>query len=382
MRSPYARRVSALCEAMAAAKIDAAILTHPDAIAYFAAYWNYLGMEFGRPTILVVKPGSTPTIITPLMEAEMCTSMSWIEDIRPWTDGGEEWRRPLKDLLTNADRARIGVEERFIPNVVSAELRNFLAQSRFEDIGPLVGALRQIKSSQEIATMRQAGEVAVAMMEGARRAIGPGVPEYEIALAAMAAGTRKAAGLLQETCDRFVSPLIHDLQILQSGRDTCMVHRRASTRRLESGDPVYLCFCGMVRFRNYKLGFDRQFFVGQASDEQLYVQEAAVKAQKAALGTIRPGVTCEAVNQAAEEAYAQAGFEPGYRTGRAVGLSLLEAPELKRGESALIEAGMTFAVDGGITLPGKGGGRIGDSIVVTQEGYDWLTPYPRDNSIV
>ncbi|WP_448954920.1 M24 family metallopeptidase [Labrys neptuniae] len=382
MTSPYARRVSALGEALASAKIDVAVLTNPDAISYFAGYWNYLGMEFGRPTILIVRPGTPPAVITPQMESEMCAAMSWIGDIRPWTDGGQEWRRPLGDFLEGRGLARIGVEERFIPNVVSGEIRRLVPQGLMEDIGPIIAVQRRIKSEQEIAIMREAGQVAVAMMDGARQAIGPDVPEYEIALAAMAAGTRKAASLLQDPADRFVSPLIHDLQILQSGRDTCMVHRRASTRRLQPGDPVYLCFCGMVRFRNYKLGFDRQFFVGHATDEQLRVQEAAVTAQRAALAMIRPGVTCEAVNQAAEEAYAQAGFAPGYRTGRAVGLSLLEAPELKKGESACIEAGMTFAVDGGITLTGTGGGRVGDSIAVTEDGFEWLTPYPRDLSIV
>lgn len=382
MTSPYARRVSVLEEALVSDKIDIAILTHPDSISYFAGYWNYLGMEFGRPTILIVRPGAAPTIITPLMESEMCAAMSWIGDIRPWTDGGLEWRQPLADLLGAPAGVRVGVEERFIPNVVSDEIRKRMAQGVLGDIGPIIAAQRQIKSVEEIAIMRDAGQVAIAMMDGARQAIAPGVPEYEIALAAMAAGTRKAASLLQDPADRFVSPLIHDLQILQSGRDTCMVHRRASTRRLQAGDPVYLCFCGMVRFRNYKLGFDRQFFVSHASDEQLRVQEAAVTAQRAALAAIRPGVTCEAVNQAAEQAYAEAGFAAGYRTGRAVGLSLLEAPELKKGEGAPIEIGMTFAVDGGITLSGTGGGRVGDSIAVTEDGFEWLTPYPRDLSVV
>lgn len=118
--------------------------------------------------------------------------------------------------------------------------------------------------------------------------------------------------------------------------------------------------------------------MGAVTDEQARLQEAALAAQRAALATIRPGIRCEAVNAAAEEAYAAAGFSPGYRTGRSIGMSLLEAPELKRGETRELRAGMTFAVDGGITVPGKGGGRIGDSIVVTEDGFDYLTPYPRD----
>ena len=80
--------------------------------------------------------------------------------------------------------------------------------------------------------------------------------------------------------------------------------------------------------------------------------------------------------------YRDAGFSPGYRTGRSVGYSFLESPELKRGELTVVEAGMTFAVDGGITVEGKFGGRIGDSVVVTESGFDYLTPYPRQLTVL
>ena len=80
--------------------------------------------------------------------------------------------------------------------------------------------------------------------------------------------------------------------------------------------------------------------------------------------------------------YRREGFEPGYRTGRSIGVSYLEAPELKEGDKTVLKAGMTFAVDGGITVPGKSGGRIGDSIVVTKTGFEYLTEYPRDLLVV
>jgi Xaa-Pro aminopeptidase len=257
-----------------------------------------------------------------------------------------------------------------------------LSQAQVSDVGPLVAEIRMIKSADEIETMRKAGQVAVAMVEGAKSALGEGVPEYEVALAVIAAGTRKAATLLDPEADRFVSPTIYNLQILQSGPDTCMVHRRSAVRRMRKGDPVYLCFCGIANFRNYKLGFDREFFIGSATDEQAKVYETAVAAQQAALAAIRPGITCEAINAAAEEVYTDAGFSAGYRTGRSIGYSFLESPELKRGEKRQLQAGMTFAVDGGITVEGSFGGRIGDSIVVTDTGFDYLTSYPRGLAVV
>jgi Xaa-Pro aminopeptidase len=138
----------------------------------------------------------------------------------------------------------------------------------------------------------------------------------------------------------------------------------------------------MISFKQYKLGFDREFFIGEASDEHARVYETAVAAQLAALSMIRPGVAAEEPALAANEVYCSAGFSPGYRTGRAIGVSFLEAPELKQGDRTPLQAGMTFAVDGGVTVDGQFGARVGDSIVVTDDGYECLTPYPKGLCIV
>jgi Xaa-Pro aminopeptidase len=226
--------------------------------------------------------------------------------------------------------------------------------------------------------MRQAGEIAGAMMQAAEGALAEGAPEYEAALAVIDAGTRKAAGFLTDKgWEAFISPMIHNLQIMQSGRDTSMVHRRASVKQLRRGEPVYFCFCNMAQFKQYKLGFDRMFFIKEVSDEAARVQQAAIDAQQAAIGAIRPGVRAESVAAAADEVYRARGYETGYRTGRSIGMAYLEAPELKAGDRTILEPGMTFAVDGGISVDGRLGGRIGDSVVVTDSGCDYLTSYPR-----
>ena len=240
-----------------------------------------------------------------------------------------------------------------------------------------------IKSPAEIEVMRQAGKIAGAMMYAAEHALHEGAPEYEAALAVINAGTRASAGFLTDRgLDAFISPMIHNLQIMQSGAQTSMVHRRASVKKLERGDPVYFCFCNMAQFRQYKLGFDRMFFIGETSDSAARVQEAAIEAQQAAIAAIRPGIRAEEVALAADEVYASRGYTTGYRTGRAIGMSYLEAPELKQGDKTILQPGMTFAVDGGISVDGQTAGRIGDSIVVTETGAEYLTHYPRHVLIV
>ena len=380
MRDAFIRRTTEFQRRMADKAIDAALLTDPDSIYYLAGYWGYLGVEFGRPTALVVPREGPCTVVTPKMEAEMARRMTWIEDVREWSDGAAgEWAGVLADILGRGKLPTLGIERQQIPPAISRFLAEECAAAKPVDVAGILGAMRMIKDPDEIAVMRQAGHVALAMAEAAEAAIAEDVPEYEVALAVIGGGTRKAAEFLTEDeADRFVSPTIHNLQILQSGHDTCMVHRRSTVRRIRRGDPVYLCFCRIANFKQYKLGFDREFFVGAVSGEQARIYEVALGAQAAALGVIRPGVIAEDVNAAAEEVYRSAGFEAGYRTGRAIGCSFLEQPELKAGDKTVLRAGMTFAVDGGITVPGEFGARIGDSIVVTESGYEDLTPYPKD----
>ena len=361
------------------AKTDIALITDESSIAYLAGFWGYLSIEFGRPTFLIVRPGEAPVVIPPAMESEMVSAMTWIDDVRTWEDSGpDRWENVLSRALGD-DVKEIGIEAAALPAIVRNWFQDQRPGTGLTNISGFLGAMRMVKSPEEIHVMRQAGEIAGAMMSAAEGALAEGAPEYEAALAVINAGTRKAAGFLTARgWESFISPMIHNLQVMQSGRDTSMVHRRASVKLLEKGDPVYFCFCNMAQFKQYKLGFDRMFFIKEISDEAARVQQAAIDAQQAAIAAIRPGVTAQSIAEAADEVYAERGYTTGYRTGRSIGMSYLETPELKAGDSTILRPGMTFAVDGGISVDGKLGGRIGDSIVVTETGCDYLTTYPRE----
>jgi len=373
------QRMTGFQDRLKTAGIDVAILTDEASIAYLAGFWGYLSIEFGRPTFLLVGPDFAPAVITPLMESEMVSAMTWVENIETWEDAGNNrWEHVLGRVL-GANPGIVGVEKHILPAIV----RNWFDDQRPDitlmDAAPVLGQMRMIKSPEEIVIMRQAGQIAGAMMTAAENALAAGAPEYEAALAVINAGTRKAAGFLSaKGWEAFISPMIYNLQVMQSGRDTSMVHRRASVKTLEIGDPVYFCFCNMAQFKQYKLGFDRMFFIREISDDAARVQQAAIDAQQAAIAAIRPGVTAASVAEAANEVYRARGYETGYRTGRSIGMSYLEAPELKAGDMTILQPGMTFAVDGGISIDGELGGRIGDSIVVTADGMEYLTQYPRE----
>ena len=376
----YRKRVQELQERMSDTGLDVALITDEDSVYYFSGYHGYLHMDFGRPTFFVLMRDGTAAIITPAMEIGMARRMSWVEDIRPWQDGvSGEWRGPLDEIVKALRDGKLGVDLAATPPIVREYLDASSASSRVMDLGDVIADIRMIKSPEEVQLARHAGEVAEAMMEAGRRTIGEGVPEYEVAISTMTAGTRKAAELLEKHYDdELMSPNAHFLQIMASGRDTTMPHHRATTKRLKRGDPVFLCFCGMTNFRRFKLGFDRMFWVGEVGDprhEEIYA--VAVASQQAALDTIRPGVKAEEVHAAYAHVIQSAGYEFPFRCGRATGSSFLERPQITFGDKTPLRSGMILAVDGSVNVPGLFRAQVGDSIVVTDQGYEPLTNYAK-----
>ncbi len=235
-----------------------------------------------------------------------------------------------------------------------------------------------IKSEEELKIARDAGKVATAMMVAGREAIGHGVAEYQVGIATSNAGTKKAAEILKSDYeDEFMSPNTHFLQIMASGDTITKTHHRASTRIMQTGEPVFLCFCGMINFHKFKLGFDRTFWIDRVSDEsQIKIYEVAIASQKAALNVLKPGVTAESVHAAYASVIQDAGFDYPFRCGRATGFSFLEKPQLVTGDKTILEPGMVFAVDGSVSGE-TFRAQVGDSVIITETGWEPLTAHPK-----
>ena len=102
----FKARTTVLQERLAAASVSVALITDDDSVYYFTGFYDYLHMDFGRPTVLIVPSEGNPVLITPMMELEMARNMTWVEDIRPWLDGeGDEWRGDLGKVIGAAGRA-------------------------------------------------------------------------------------------------------------------------------------------------------------------------------------------------------------------------------------------------------------------------------------
>lgn len=103
----------------------------------------------------------------------------------------------------------------------------------------------------------------------------------------------------------------------------------------------------------------------------------AVASQRAALDALRPGVTAESVHAAYAEVIQDAGFEYPFRCGRSTGFSFLEKPQLVTGDKTILQPGMVLAVDGSVSVE-KFRAQVGDSFIITEDGWEALTSHPKD----
>ena len=373
----FETRMETLKSKLDFSNVDLALITDEDSIYYFTGYYDYLHMDFGRPTILVVSPEKGSHLITPEMERHMAEASAKVDKISFWNDGkGDEWRKNLPEILNNANT--VAFEPNLMPPLVQNYIKNYLIELNTTDLVPIISEIRMIKSVEELNLARHAGQVAIAMMKAGQEAITDGVAEYEVALATSQAGTRMAAELLNKYYnDERMSPNTHFLQIMSSGDTISMPHRRASNKVMKFGEPVFLCFCGMTNFNRFKLGFDRTFWIGKIQNsQQEKVYDIAIKSQSAALSKLKPGAMAEEIHRAYSEVIQDAGFDYPFRCGRATGYSFLEKPQIVFGDKTVIKPGMVLAIDGSVTLNSKFRVQVGDSFIVTEDGYECITPYP------
>ena len=366
-----------LRERLARAEIDVAIITDDDSVYYYSGYYDYLHMEFGRPTLLIVTRDGNSLLITPSIDERMARTHARVERIEAWNDGlGQEWREHLPSMLRDA--GRVAIEMQRMPAPVRGFIDTQVDSERLVDLTPTIAAMRMIKSGPELQLARHAGMVANAMMAAGREAIAADVAEFEVALATAQAGTRKSAELLaQHYPASEMSPNTHFLQIMASGEDIVKTHHRASSRVMQRGEPVFLCFCGMTNFHKFKLGFDRTFWIGELVDAtQAGVYQVALDSQAAALGALRPGVRAEEVHAAYAEVIQSAGYDYPFRCGRGTGFSYLEQPQLVTGDRTLLQPGMVLAVDGSVSTDSFRA-QVGDSFIVTADGYEAITAHPK-----
>lgn len=374
-------RRTKLQEQMKKEGYELVVLTDPSYIQYFTGLHGNLGIDWGRPGIMIITCEGEPTLIIPNMEEEMGHMQTGLDEIYVWADGLDgEWGKHLAPVLDKYKNTTIGIDHFLMPRVVWDFIVEKVGTQKLSDVSPVVNRLRMIKDADEIQIVKHAGQVATTMLQAIVDNAKIGMREYEVSLIAREAGTRKAAEFMEkyyQEYEPFNYPCISFQQIMASGKQTRMCHHRTSMTKLVNGEPLFTCFCGTTSFMDYHLGFDRTLFVGEINDTVAKLLETAERAQKAALAVVKPGATCEQVFEAYAAVITGDGFPIPFRAGRSQGIAANETPQLARGDKTVIQPGMCFAVDGGAN--GEYRVQVGDSIIVTEDGFEYLTKFTNDH---
>jgi Xaa-Pro aminopeptidase len=329
------------------------------------------GTSFERLTCLVVpiRDGS-PVLVVPKLEAPGYAGVDFDElgvEVATWVDGEDPYVL-VASLLGRPGTApaHVAVGD-MMPARHVLGLREAVPGARQSLAGPVISELRMRKDAVEIDSLRRAGVAIDRVHARMGEWLRTGRTEAEV-------GADIAAAIVTE------GHLRAEFVIVGSGPNGASPHHCVSDRVIQPGDVVVVDIGGPVAdgynsdsTRTYAMGEPRHSDVAQT-------YEVLRAAQRAAVGSVRPGMAAQDVDAVARELISAAGFGEYFihRTGHGIGLDVHEEPYIVRGNELRLEPGMAFSVEPGIYLPGRWGARIEDIVVVTEHGVESLNNQPHE----
>lgn len=236
-------------------------------------------------------------------------------------------------------------------------------------ISGLVNKLREVKEDIEIEHIKHACKIADRALESLIPHIKIGVSELE--LVAHLECYMKIYGAENISFDT----------IILSGIKTSMPHGKPSDKKLESGDFLQIDF-GAV-YKGYHSDTSRTFIIGEASQEQVELYNMLLKATLESTGVLKNGITAKVPDDTVRQVLSQEALKDYYPgLGHGVGLDVHEGPSMSQTSKDMIRTHNVVTIEPGVYVPGWGGMRIEDTILVTEDGYEVLTHFPRELQVL
>ncbi len=362
-----ADRLHVVAAAVRAAGLSALLLTPGPDLRYVT---GYDAKQLERLTCLAVPAKGTgdPFLLVPRLELKAAqASPAGGQDLETLTWG--ETEDPfgiIKDRLKNLES--VGLSDRMWALHV-LQFRNTFPRAAQHLASTVLSPLRIRKSSAEVQALREAGEAIDRVHAKVPGWLRPGRTEREV-------GATIAEAILGE------GHVQVDFVIVGSGPNAASPHHDVSDRILETGDVVVVDIGGTMP-SGYCSDCTRTYAIGEPPAEFTAYYGVLKEAQDEACEAVRPGVTAEAIDQAARGRINDAGYGEWFihRTGHGIGLESHEDPYIVEGNATELQQGMAFSVEPGI-YPGPHGARIEDIVVCTGDGYERLNNVPRDLVVV
>lgn len=268
----------------------------------------------------------------------------------------------LKGCIARDQITDIGYEDETMRCSELAHLSRELSEVKtWIPMGGSVDELRQIKTPEEIACLRRAEEIGDIAFTAILKYLKPGVTELEVA--AHLEFEMKMAGASDLSFETIVA----------SGLNSSMPHAHPTEKKLENGDFVTMDFG--CKYNGYCSDMTRTVVIGKANDKQKEIYSTVLKAQEAALAMLKAGIQGREADKVARTIIEEAGYGEcfGHSLGHSVGLFIHENPGLSTRSEVVLQENMIETVEPGIYIPGFGGVRIEDMVVITKDGIENLT---------
>ena len=280
-----------------------------------------------------------------------------------------EQRKAAQTLLTDTAGtiARIGLEADQVSWSAQRTWADLLGEDRLVATSNAVEALREVKDAAEIARMEHAAAIADAALFDTLPLMSQGVTEEHFALELDTAMRRHGAeSTAFET-------------IVAAGENSAKPHHHPGSRTIAQGDPVVVDFG--ATFEGYRSDMTRTFCVNEdPTGELARIFNVVQTSQAAGAKAVKPGISVKEIDDVCRRIIADAGwadrFEHG--TGHGVGLDIHEAPTVSQLGTAILAPGFVVTVEPGVYVPGHGGVRVEDTLVVTEDGARALTRFTKD----
>ncbi|MFH1006435.1 MAG: Xaa-Pro peptidase family protein [Candidatus Latescibacterota bacterium] len=347
-------RIDKLRNALQTAELDAVLVSDPLHIRYLTGFSGDSGWVLVGP--------ETVFLITDFRYEEQARIESPDLDLLIAKNGFAE---KMAELSPHRTGHRVGFEENHLPCKAFRKLTEQLSWAEWIARDGLVESLAILKDPGEIACIREAVRIGDRVFEQILPLLKPGISERDIAAEIDYAIRRQTAE----------GPSFQ--AIVASGPHASMPHASVSERALQSGDLVILDF-GAV-FHGYASDMTRTLVIGAPTVQQRAVHQIVLQAQETAIAAARAGLPCAELDRIARTIIEDACYGPqfGHSLGHGIGLCVHEQPNLSAKSDQVLAPGMVVTIEPGIYIPGWGGIRIEDLVIIRQNDCENLTTAPK-----
>ena len=322
-----------------------------------------------RPTLALFPMDGPPALVLGALEAAKPAAgphrIDW--QLFTYKDGADpaEAFNAAGQALKLAGK-RIGVEALAMRVRELRLMQTAAPGARLDEADHIFSRLRTVKDADEIAAMRRAARIAEEALHRTLDAFSVGMTEKEVAAELL-------VNMLKGGAERMPFE-----PIVVSGPNSALPHALPGQRRVERGDLLLLDFG--VTVDNYVSDITRTFAVGEIGDEMRRIYDLVLKANEAGRKIAGPGVSGQAIDRATRKVIVDGGYGEYFRhrTGHGLGMDGHEPPYVVEGNAVPFEAGNVVTIEPGIYLDGRGGVRIEDDVVITADGAESLTTFPRE----